>query len=78
MRCIAVEATCFSLMARSWAMWSVFTWACCWAPESRQNGGSGVLLQKSGPRAGEQTVGDQKHHVFHGEISLIMFQCVFF
>ena len=43
-----------------------------------QNAGSGDLLQKSVPLAGEHTVGDQKHHVFHGEISLIMFQCVFF
>ena len=88
-------------------MWSVFTWACCWASESHssndeqlvrvggaqvvivalkavllldlcQNAGSGDLLQKSVPLAGEHTVGDQKHHVFHGEISLIMFQCVFF
>lgn len=41
-----------------------------------QNAGSGDLLQKSVPLAGEHTVGDQKHHVFHGEISLIMFQCV--
>ena len=34
MRCIAVEATYFYLKARSWAMWSVFTWACSWATES--------------------------------------------
>ena len=43
-----------------------------------QDAGSGDLLQKNVPLAGEHTVGDQKHHVFHGEISLIMFQCMFF
>ena len=47
MRCIAVEATCFSLMARSWAMWSVFTWACCWASESH----SSTMSSSSGSAA---------------------------